>query len=129
MAQLLVIEMPFLAEAVSDRANIATGTLQQLAAFGVLFILLFIFLSRYAFKTSIDGRRFTAIGFGLVFAFLQIGLLINIIIGYLPQDIQDNFSPLISMLFLHPNSNFVWLILPVVFLILLGRFISERSEM
>ena len=129
MAQLLVIEMPFLSEAVSERANIATGTLQQLAAFGVLFILLFIFLSRYAFKTSIDGRKFMAIGFGLVFAFLQVGLLINIIIGYLPVDIQNNFSPLITLIFLHPNSNFVWLVLPVVFLILLGRFISDRNEM
>jgi hypothetical protein len=129
MAQLLVIEMPFLSQAVSDQLNVKTGTLQQLAAFGVLFIVLFIFLSRYAFKTSIDGRRFTAIGFGLVFAVLQVGLLINIVIGYLPVDIQNNFSPLISLLFLHPNSNFVWLVLPVVFLIALGRYISDRSEM
>lgn len=129
MAQLLVIEMPFLAEAVSERTSITTGTLQQLAAFGVLFILLFIFLSRYAFKTSIDGRRFMAIGFGLVFAFLQIGLLINIIIGYLPVDIQNNFSPLVTLIFLHANSNFIWLVLPVVFLIFLGRFISDRNEM
>lgn len=128
MAQLLVIEMPFLSQAVSERVDIATGTLQQLAAFGVLFILLFIFLSRYAFKTSIDGRKFMAIGFGLVFAFLQVGLLINIIIGYLPVDIQNNFSPLITLIFLHPNSNFVWLVLPVVFLIVLGRFISDRTD-
>lgn len=129
MAQLLVIEMPFLAQTVSERADIATGTLQQLAAFGVLFILLFIFLSRYAFKTSVDGRRFTGIGFGLLFAVLQIGLLINIVIGYLPVEIQDSFSPLIILLFLHPTSNFVWLLLPVIFLIALGRFISDRTEL
>jgi hypothetical protein len=129
MAQLLVIEMPFLSQAVAQRVDITTGTLQQLAAFGVLFILLFIFLSRYAFKTSIDGRRFTSIGFGLVFAVLQIGLLINIIIGYLPAQVQNNFSGLISFIFLHPYSNFIWLILPVAFLIFLGRFISDRSEM
>lgn len=129
MSQLLVIEMPFLSQAVSERVDIHTGTLQQLVAFAVLFIVLFIFLSRYAFKTSVDGRKITGIGFGLVFAILQIGLLINIVIGYLPGEVQDSFSPLIQLLFLHSNSSFVWLLLPVVFLIALGRFISDRNEL
>ncbi len=128
MAQLLVIEMPFLSTAVSDKLHVATGTLQQLAAFVILFILLFIFLGRYAFKTSADGRQFTAIGFGLVFSLLQVGLLINIVLHYLPDYVQNTFSPLITFLFLHPYSNFVWLALPVIFLVLLGRFISDRRE-
>ena len=44
MAQLLVIQMPFLSTIASDKLGVATGTLQQLAAFVILFILLFIFL-------------------------------------------------------------------------------------
>ncbi|MEZ4180081.1 MAG: hypothetical protein R3B41_00980 [Candidatus Doudnabacteria bacterium] len=128
MARLLVDEMPFLTTAVSDKLDIHTGTLQQLAAFVILFVLLFIFLSRYAFTTSADGRKFTAIGFGVVFAILQIGLLINIVLGYLSPEIQNGFSDLIKFVFLHPNSNFVWLVLPVVYLIGLGRFISSQSD-
>lgn len=128
MAQLLVLEMPFLSTAVSEKLHVATGSLQQLVAFVILFIILFIFLGRYAFKSSADGRQFSAIGFGLLFAFLQVGLLINIVLHYLPNYIQNSFSPLIVFLFLHPYSNFVWLALPVVFLILIGRFISDRSE-
>lgn len=128
MAQLLVIEMPFLATAVSDKLNVATGSLQQLAAFIILFIVLFIFLGRFAFKSSADGRQFFAIGFGLIFALLQIGLLINIILQYLPDYVQNTFSPLITLLFLHQNSSFIWLALPVVFLVIVGRFVSERNE-
>ncbi len=130
MAQLLILNAPFLSDAFANsKLKIASGSLQQLAAFGVLFIILFIFLGRYAFKTSVDGRRVSSLGFGLVFAFLQVGLLINIVIGYLPEAIQNSFSPLIQGLFLSPYSAFVWLALPVVFLIILGRFISERAEM
>ena len=129
MSQLLVKEMPFLANAVSSNLNVATGTLQQLIAFVVLFIVLFIFLGRYAFKSSADGRQFSALGFGLVFSVLQIGLLINIIANYLPEHVQYSFSPLVQFVFLHPNASFVWLLLPVVFLIVLGRYISERNEM
>ncbi|QQS23017.1 hypothetical protein IPM19_00385 [bacterium] len=128
MAQLLVIEMPFLGEVVSDKLNVATGTLQQLAAFVILFIILFIFLGRYAFKSSADGREFKAIGFGLLFSFFQVGLLINIVLGYLPDYVQNTFSPLVTYIFLHEYSNFIWLALPVVFLVVIGRFISDRRE-
>lgn len=128
MSQLLVREMPFLSQVAGDRLNVATGTLQQLAAFVVIFIVLFIFLGRYAFKSSVDGKHFAGIAFALVFSFLQVGLLINIVIHYLPDYVQNAFSPLIAFLFLHPYSNFAWLLLPVVFLIVLGRFLSDRTE-
>ncbi len=128
MSQLLVIEMPFLTQAVSGKLDVATPTLQSLVAFVVLFIVLFIFLGRYAFKSSADGKQFSAIGFALIFSILQVGLLINIVLNYLPDHVRNSFSPLISFLFLHPYSNFVWLALPVVFLVIIGRFISERHE-
>ena len=78
MAQLLVLKAPFLAQAFANsKVNIASGSLQQLAAFGALLIIFFIFLGRYAFKTSADGRHMSSLGFGLVFALLQIGLVIK----------------------------------------------------
>lgn len=128
MAQLLVLKMPFLSNAVSDRFGVATGTMQQLVAFVILFALLFFFLGRYAFKSSADGRHFSALGFGIAFSVLQIGLLVHIILGYLPEHVQNSFEPLIQFVFLHPNAGFVWLVTPVVFLVLLGRFLSERHE-
>jgi len=129
MSQLLVLKAPFLSDALNSKLNVGTASLQQLAAFVILFMLFFVFLGRYAFKSSVDSRRMTSLGFSLIFAVLQIGLLINIIISYLPEHVQNGFSPLIHFIFLHPNAGFVWLLAPVIYLILLGRFISERTDL
>lgn len=128
MSQLLVIKAPFLAHAASDKFNIAGATLAQLAAFVVLFLIFFIFLGRYAFRSTADGRQIIALPFTLVFTVLQVGLLINIVLAYLPDHVQNGFSPLIQFLFLHPNAGFIWLLLPIVFLIIIGRFVSDKLD-
>jgi hypothetical protein len=128
MSQLIVIKAPFLSAEIGKKLPTTALSLQQLATFIVLFLIFFIFLGRYAFKTSADGRKMSSVGFGIVFALLQVGLLINIIIGYLPDMYKNSLDPLIQVLFVKDPATFVWLILPVAFLIFLGRFISERSE-
>lgn len=128
MAKLLVLEAPFLSSQVADRLSIGMLSLQQLATFGILFIIFFIFLGRYVFKTPADTRQFSGLIFSVGFAVLQVGLLINTILTLLPIHVQDNFSNLIQLLFINNPASFVWLVLPVIFLILLGRFVSERSE-
>jgi hypothetical protein len=128
MAQLIVIQAPFLSNAVAAKFNIGMATLSQLAAFVVLFLIFFIFLGRYAFRTSADGRQITALPFTLAFTVLQVGLLINIVLNYLPEHVQNAFSPLIQYVFLQPNANLIWLVLPVVFLIILGRMISDQTD-
>ena len=127
MAQLLVIKAPFFSSIASSRFNV-TSTMAQLAAFVVLFLIFFIFLSRYAFKSSLDGKQITSLPFVLIFTFLQVGLLVNIILNYLPDQIKNSFSPLIQFLFLQPQATFVWLIAPVAFLIIAGRFVSEKFD-
>ncbi len=129
MAKLLVIEAPFLGVALAKKLPSSALSLQQLVTFGILFLILFVFLARFAFKTSVDGRHLRAIPFSLVFAVLQIGLLINIVLNFLPLISRDHLSPLIQFIFLQPWSGFVWLILPVIFLVAMGKFISEHAEM
>jgi len=129
MSQLLVIKAPFFTALVSSKLHVGTtasnATFAQLAAFVILFLVFFVFLNRYAFKTSVDGRQIHALPFALVFSVLQVGLLINVVISYLPDYIQNSFSPLVQFLFLSPNAGFIWLLLPVVFLIVAGRFLSD----
>src|SRR5690242_7174237 len=66
MAKLLVIEAPFLQSELSKHLTASLLPLQQLITFVVLFVLLFMFLSRYAFKTSADGRQMTSVAFGII---------------------------------------------------------------
>jgi hypothetical protein len=128
MAKLLVIEAPFLSSEVAGRFNIGVLSLQQLATFGILFTIFFVFLGRYVFKTSADTKQFSGLIFSLVFAVLQVGLLINCILTLLPVHVQDNFTSLVKIIFINNPASFVWLVLPVLFLIILGRFVSDRSE-
>jgi uncharacterized membrane-anchored protein len=126
MAQLLTIKAPFLSHALSEKLNVTVASLQQLITFVVIFLVLFLFMGRYVFRTSADSKRLGSLLFGVIFSFLQIGLLINIILSYLPPSVLSNFSPLVQTVFIQNYSGFVWLLLPLVFLMFLGKFCFRR---
>lgn len=127
ITKLLILEAPWLNSALNQRLPSGLASMQQLISFLLVFIILFVLLSRYAFRTSADGRHLGSIPFTLVFAILQVGLLINTILGYLAVS-GKTFSPLITLLFLSGASSFIWLILPLLFLIILGRSIADPTE-
>ncbi len=129
IAKLLVLEAPFLSAGVGTRLHVASVYIQELVAFIVLFLILFMFLARYAFKSSADGKAITSLLFTLVFAVLQVGLLINIVLGFLPVETRATFAPLIQFIFIQKAASFIWLVLPIVYLVFLGKFISDRTEL
>jgi hypothetical protein len=129
MAKLLTLQAPFLTNAISGKLPNSLASLQQLVVFVLLFIVLFIFLGRYAFRASVDSRRMVgSLFFGLIFAILQIGLLINIILTLLPGVAQADFSGLIQTVFIKDPASFVWLIAPLVYLILVGKHLADTNE-
>ncbi len=127
ITKLLVLEAPWLSNVINQKLPSSFASLQQLVSFLIIFVLLFILLSRYAFRTSADGRHFGSIIFTLIFSILQIGLLINIILGFLAVS-GKSFSPLVSFVFLSGSAGFVWLLAPLIFLIILGRSIADPNE-
>jgi hypothetical protein len=126
-AKLLVLEAPWLTNAIDNKLPGNLGGLQELISFLIIFVLLFVLLGRYAFRTSVDGRHFGSIIFTTVFSFLQIGLLISTILGYIAAT-GKSFSSLITLLFLSNYAGFIWTLLPLIFLIILGRSVSDRAE-
>lgn len=129
VAKLLTIEAPFLGNTLNKSLPENLLALQQLLTFLILFLMLFFLLGRFAFRTSVDGRQFSSMIFGIFFSFLQIGLLINIILVYLPQKIQTGLSPLVQTLFVNSPAGFVWLLVPLVFLIIFGRHVASVHEL
>ncbi len=129
MAKLLVIEAPFLQKLVNAKFTIVTTSLQTLATFGALFLVLFFFLSKYGFRTTAEGRNGATLLFGIPFSILQVGLLINIVLGFIPAQAQETLHPLIRFMFVQPGANFIWLVAPIAYLIVFGRFISHRSDL
>lgn len=128
IAKLLVLEAPFLSQGITSKLPSALVNLQQLAVFVAIFLILFLLLGRYVFKTSADNRQISSLLFGLIFSFLQIGLLINIVLTLLPSGVQQNFSGLISVLFIKNPASFIWLVAPVVYLVFLGKFVGDSNE-
>jgi hypothetical protein len=125
IAKLLVLQAPWLPNAINGQLPGSLLSLQQLISFLIIFIVLFMLLSRYAFRTSADGRHFGSIIFSVIFSFLQVGLLINTILSYLAVS-GKTFSPLVNLIFVSDLASFVWIILPLLFLIFLGRAVSEH---
>ncbi len=129
IAKLLVIEMPFLTAEVTKHLSSSLVSIQQLITFVLLFLLLFLFLGRFAFRTSADGRQVGAVIFGIFFSVLQIGLLINTILFYLPAATLHSFTPLIQILFIKDPASFIWLIAPLAYLVVLGKHVADPNEL
>ena len=127
IAKLLVLQAPWLASVINQRFPGTILSLQELVSFLLIFIVLFILLSRYAFRTAADSRFFSSVPFNLVFSVLQIGLLINTILSYLALS-GKGFSPLVTLIFISGTASFIWLLLPLVFLIVLGRSVADPTE-
>ncbi|MDB4939663.1 MAG: hypothetical protein JWO40_88 [Candidatus Doudnabacteria bacterium] len=128
MSELLVIQAPFLSAAVGSKLGAAVY-LARLVTFLILFAFLFLILSKFVFRTSVESRGFSSWFFSLVFAFLQVGFLISVIFTFLPPEIKDTFAPLVKFVFINNTSVFVWLLLPIVFLVIVGRHVSDHSRL
>ena len=63
IAKLIVLQAPWLTNAINDKLPTTLNSLQALVSFLLIFFILFILLSRYAFRTSADSRHFGSIFF------------------------------------------------------------------
>jgi hypothetical protein len=128
MSELLVNQAPFLSAAIGTKFGLALY-LARLGTFLVLFGFLFLVLSRFVFRTSVESRGFSSWLYSLIFGFLQVGFLISVIFSFLPQELKTNFAPLVRMVFITDTAVFVWLLLPIVFLVILGRHVSDHHRL
>lgn len=92
----------------------------KLTAFVSVFVVLFFLLSRSALLRTIganasEGRWWQTI----IFSILHVGLLLSIVLSYLPPEGLSKFSPLTIMLFTKEWGRFGWIVAPVVFMLLI----------
>lgn len=57
----------------------------------------------------------------LIFSILQVGLLICLILSFLPSKVILDLTPILRQYFMGEEIKFIWIFLPIVFLMLLGR--------
>ena len=98
-------------------------SIASMAAFVVLFVLLVLFLGarRRGFGQSSAWWQIFSL------SFLQMGLLIHTVLGFLPPEKSAALAPLTRSVFANPSLRIWWLIIPVFALALIRRLI-HRDE-
>jgi len=87
-----------------------------------LFIIVFFLLSRSALLNTIassdsPGRWWQSI----VFSFFHVGLILSILMAYLPKDMTDNISAGMRNLFISDPAKFFWLVAPIAVMVLIRK--------
>jgi len=74
------------------------------------------------------GRRQAGICLGqgswfqvIIFSFLQVGLLISVILSFLPAEIASELLPITKDIFTSDKAQFAWLLAPILAMIIIGR--------
>lgn len=125
MALAVVGNAPYLDEL---RARIVAGNLFafQITTFLGLFLILFFFLSRSAlhrtFGAGYQGNWWQT----LLFSFLHVGLLLSIVLSFLPPTALSRLLPLTRELFVSDLARFLWITLPILAMLLVKPEKSER---
>ncbi|MFA5030762.1 MAG: hypothetical protein WC495_04190 [Patescibacteria group bacterium] len=130
MSLAVATNAPFLRD-IGFQQNI-NNTLQSLffvkiSMFLFVFILLFFLLSRSALLktigTSDDSGRWWHV---ILFSFLHVGLIISIVLSFLPPDAVNNLSPLMRQIFTSDIGRFIWIVGPILAMIVI-RGKSEKK--
>lgn len=129
MALAIVNYAPFLGKITTD-VGITGAFVFQVSAFVASFLLLFFMLSRSALAATIGRNRADGPWWQIiVFSFLHIGLLISAVFSFLPASITDGLAPLTKQLFVNEMAVFLWIILPIIFMIMIrGRVRHDHKE-
>lgn len=91
----------------------------RITTFIGVFLILFFMMSRSALLRTLGANAsYGKMWQVLLFSLLHIGLLISIVMTYLPQEILSNFSPNMQQLFTNEWGQFFWIGSPVIAMLL-----------
>lgn len=120
MSLAVVNTAPFIHNASATEVGIDQLFAFKIGTFLGAFVLFFFLISRSALANTIGkndsaGRWWHTI----IFSFLQVGLLISVILSYLPREAIDHFAPLTRSLFTGDLPQFLWIVGPIVAMMLI----------
>lgn len=124
LSYVLVKSAPFLDMVLAKSVGLDEIYKLNLTAFAVVFILLFLVLSRVILLSPVGSETFGIIS-SVVVAVIQMGLLAAVLGSFLPAEIAARFSPEVRQVFTGAESFFYWAAASVVSLLYVG-FKSNR---
>ena len=129
MALAVVSNAPYL-EKVSAEISIENIFVLKIAAFLLFFLFLFFILSRSALRQTIASADTQGNWWQVIlYSFLHIGLLISILLSFLPPSVLTNFSLLTRQIFTSEIGRFLWIICPILAMVLVkGGAATSKSK-
>lgn len=128
MALAVVNTAPYLGNLQAD-VGIANVVVFRISAFLGVFIVLFILLARSALlQTIASADTHGAWWQVMLFSFLHVGLLISIVLSFLPSTAADQLAPLTRSIFVSQAGRFLWIIGPIVAMVLMKGGAAERKK-
>lgn len=126
MSLVAVTHLPF-APQIGAQISLSNGFVVRLSTFIGLFAILFFMLTRSALNHALSGGALGSWWHVLILSFVQVGMLISVVMGFLPSAILEKLTPFIRTVFVSPWGSFVWVVLPIVGLLLVGLS-NERAS-
>ncbi|MBU1036965.1 hypothetical protein KKF32_02930 [Patescibacteria group bacterium] len=94
----------------------------KLTSFLIVFIILFFFLAQSALLNTMSSRNATRSWWqSFIFSFLQVGLLVSVVLSFLPMSATQNLSEFTQNVFVSESGRFVWIIVPILLMILIRK--------
>ncbi len=121
MALAIVNYIPFISE-FTAQISVNDAFALRVSVFLGIFILLFFFLSHSALLRTLGHAAAQGpLWQVMIFSFLHVGLLISVTLSFFPANLSNVLSPVTQGFFTSSFARAVWVSLPVLVMVMLGR--------
>jgi glucose dehydrogenase len=125
MALALVETAPFLQGSQSVTVGSSPFFIVQITAFIATMLLIFFFLSNSALRKAFAAQEVQGKAWQIIaFSILHAGLLVAIVLSFVPEARQAGLLPFTSNLFATNTALFIWAVLPIVVMM----FVNDPEE-
>lgn len=119
MAVAIVNTAPYLDE-FSLKVTVNNDSVMKVTVFVGIFVILFFLMSRAAIVNTFGGNSYGKWWHSIIFSFFHTGLMLSIVLQYVPNDWVTQLSEPMQEYFLSDPAKFFWLVMPIVTMVVLG---------
>ncbi len=118
MALAVIQNAPFLKQ-FTARVEVGESFALRVTVFIGVFLLLFFLLSHSGLSRIFGANSGRGTWWQtMLFSFLHVGLLLSVVLTFLPIEAQEGLAPLTRMIFVSDMAKFIWILAPILVMFL-----------